>query len=95
MESLVAITPPGGPEWIIILAVVVLLFGAKKLPELGSSVGKSITNFKSGMNEARAQDEDEEQTGTEEGSRESGGEALPAGNSTAETADSETRAHQR
>lgn len=48
----------GGPEIVIILVIVVLLFGAKKLPELGSSVGKSITNFKAGMKEA--QDDDDE-----------------------------------
>lgn len=48
----------GGPEIIIILVIVVLLFGAKKLPELGSSVGKSITNFKAGMKDAQEDDED-------------------------------------
>lgn len=50
----------GGPELIIVLAVFVLLFGARKLPELGSSVGKSIKNFKKGMaeaNEAKAEDD--------------------------------------
>ncbi len=36
-----------------ILALFVLLFGAKKLPDLGSSVGKSIRNFKHGINEER------------------------------------------
>lgn len=57
-----AITPPGGPEWIIILLVFVLLFGAKKLPELGSSVGKSIKNFKKGIGEGK-----EESAGLDEG----------------------------
>lgn len=52
------ITPPQGPELILILAVVVLLFGAKKLPELGSSIGKSITNFKKGVAEGQAEGED-------------------------------------
>ncbi|MGH8933206.1 MAG: twin-arginine translocase TatA/TatE family subunit [Egibacteraceae bacterium] len=47
----------GGPEMIIVLLVVVLLFGAKKLPELGSSVGKSIKNFKKGIAETKAEDE--------------------------------------
>lgn len=42
-----------GPTEIIVLAVlVIVLFGAKKLPELGSSVGKTITNFRKGMAEA-------------------------------------------
>jgi sec-independent protein translocase protein TatA len=48
----------GGPELLIIAAVFVLLFGAKKLPELGSSVGKSIKNFKRGIEEARDEDDD-------------------------------------
>jgi sec-independent protein translocase protein TatA len=47
----------GGPELLIIAAVFVLLFGAKKLPELGSSVGKSIKNFKRGIEEARDEDD--------------------------------------
>jgi len=38
-------------EALILLAVVVLLFGGKKLPELGSSMGKALTNFKKGMKE--------------------------------------------
>ena len=42
-----------------ILLLFVLLFGARKLPELGSSVGKSIKNFKKGMNEAKDEDQDE------------------------------------
>lgn len=39
----------GMGEALILLAVVVLLFGGKKLPELGNSMGKAITNFKKGM----------------------------------------------
>ena len=33
----------------IILAIVVILFGAKRLPEVGSGIGKAIKNFKSGI----------------------------------------------
>lgn len=36
----------GGPEILLILAVVLLLFGAKKLPELAKGLGKSIKEFK-------------------------------------------------
>ncbi len=43
--------PPGTLELIIILAVVLLFFGSKKLPELARGLGKSITNFKSGLKE--------------------------------------------
>ncbi len=39
-----------GPEWLIILLVVLLLiFGAKRLPEIGSSLGKGILTFKSAV----------------------------------------------
>ena len=39
----------GTSELLIILAIVVVLFGARRLPELGSGVGKAIRNFKSGL----------------------------------------------
>ena len=49
-----------GPTEIIVLAVlVIVLFGAKKLPELGSSVGKTITNFRKGMSEAEIEAQEE------------------------------------
>jgi sec-independent protein translocase protein TatA len=35
----------------IILVIVVVLFGAKRLPEIGSGFGKAIKNFKSGISE--------------------------------------------
>ena len=39
------------PELIIVLAVALLIFGPKKLPEMGSAIGKSIKEFRKGMNE--------------------------------------------
>jgi sec-independent protein translocase protein TatA len=39
----------GMPELILILAVFVLLFGAQKLPEIGSAIGKAIREFKKSM----------------------------------------------
>jgi sec-independent protein translocase protein TatA len=42
----------GMPELIIVLVIVVLLFGTRKLPELGRGVGSAIRNFKSSMREA-------------------------------------------
>jgi sec-independent protein translocase protein TatA len=37
---------PGGPEWILIVLVVILLFGARKIPELARGLGKGIREFK-------------------------------------------------
>ena len=42
---------PGGTELLIVLAIVVLLFGAKKIPELAKGFGKGIKNFKEEMKE--------------------------------------------
>lgn len=39
----------GFGELIVVLLIVVLMFGGKKLPQLGSSLGESIKNFKKGM----------------------------------------------
>lgn len=39
----------GMTELVIILAIVVLLFGASRLPQVGDGVGKMITNFRSSM----------------------------------------------
>jgi len=41
----------GMPELIIILIIVVLVFGATRLPEIGSGVGKAIRNFKKSIKE--------------------------------------------
>lgn len=42
---------PGIGELVIIFGVIFLLFGAKKLPELGGAIGESIKNFKKGVKE--------------------------------------------
>lgn len=46
----------GPPELIIILVIVLVLFGAKKLPDLASSMGKSIKEFRKATEEADADD---------------------------------------
>jgi len=38
-------------ELMVIMAIVLVLFGATRIPELGSGLGKAIKNFKQGMNE--------------------------------------------
>jgi sec-independent protein translocase protein TatA len=45
----------GLPELLIILVIVVLVFGAGKLPQLGQALGSSITNFKKARLEAESQ----------------------------------------
>jgi len=40
---------PGTTELLLILGIVVLLFGAKKIPDLAKGLGKGIKNFKSEM----------------------------------------------
>ena len=47
----------GGGEIAIILVVLVLLFGAKKLPELARSLGTSAREFRKGTEEGRKQEE--------------------------------------
>ncbi|HML85668.1 MAG TPA: twin-arginine translocase TatA/TatE family subunit [Bacteroidales bacterium] len=40
----------GGNEWILIIVVILLLFGGRKIPELMSGLGKGVKSFKDGMN---------------------------------------------
>jgi sec-independent protein translocase protein TatA len=47
----------GAPELIIIALVILLLFGATRLPKLGRSMGQSIRGFKQGLNEDADEDE--------------------------------------
>ncbi len=41
----------GMPELLVIMVIVLIIFGAGKLPEIGGAIGKSIRNFKKSMNE--------------------------------------------
>jgi sec-independent protein translocase protein TatA len=47
----------GAPELIIIALVILLLFGATRLPKLGKSMGQSIKGFKDGLNDGSEDDE--------------------------------------
>lgn len=49
MHAVALIGPLGLPEMLVILAIVILIFGANRLPELGRGIGAGIKNFKSGM----------------------------------------------
>ncbi len=47
----------GFPELMVILIIIMIIFGAGKLPEIGSAFGRSIKNFKTSMKEAQEGDE--------------------------------------
>ena len=49
----------GMPELIIILVLALIIFGPRKLPELGRSLGRSINEFKKASNELRSTLEEE------------------------------------
>ncbi len=46
----------GGPEILVILVVLILLFGAKKIPDLARSLGRSLGEFKKGREEGNKDD---------------------------------------
>lgn len=50
----------GLAEAAILLVIVLLLFGGKKLPQLGSALGKTLTNFKKGLKEEDIDDKDDQ-----------------------------------
>jgi sec-independent protein translocase protein TatA len=58
----------GLPELIVILVVLLLVFGASRLPEIARSIGRSGKEFKKGMKEGADQDDQskEPQTGSSE-----------------------------
>lgn len=48
----------GMGELIVVLFIVLLFFGSKKLPQLGSSLGQSLKNFKKAIDEKKTDHED-------------------------------------
>lgn len=48
----------GLPELLIILAIVIVIFGANRLPGLGRGIGSAIKNFKDEMGHGKDEDED-------------------------------------
>ena len=52
----------GLPELLVILVIVVLIFGAGKLPQLGKGLGEGIKNFKDSMRDGQKGDEKKDET---------------------------------
>ena len=55
---LLAFGMPGGWEWLVVFFAILLLFGAKKIPSLARSIGRSIREFKAGAKEVTQELED-------------------------------------
>lgn len=51
IHNILAISMPGGMEWVIILIIAVLIFG-NRLPEVARNFGKTVAKFKEGIREA-------------------------------------------
>ena len=79
----------GFPELMIILVIIMIIFGAGKLPEIGAAFGNSIKNFKKSMKEAEESDEEPkgEETTSEETKSE---ETKPEENTTASLENTES-----
>ena len=72
---------PSGSELLLIFGIVVLLFGAKKIPDLAKGIGKGIKNFKNEMKD----DTPEETASSEAPKKVEGGEKTAATEAPKET----------
>ena len=52
-NPLLMISMPGGSEWILIILVVLLLFGGRKIPELMRGLGRGIREFQDAKNNVK------------------------------------------
>ncbi|MFV1995880.1 MAG: twin-arginine translocase TatA/TatE family subunit [Verrucomicrobiales bacterium] len=65
---------PGGTEWILICLVLLLLFGAKKLPEAARGIGRSLGEFRKAREEFDEEKKNKSSTSAAPETPESGGE---------------------
>ena len=55
-----------GQEWLIVLLIVLLIFGARKLPDLARSLGSSAKEFRKGIEEGGKDDAESQQSDSSE-----------------------------
>jgi sec-independent protein translocase protein TatA len=55
MNSQILLSMPGGQELFLILLIVLVLFGAKRIPEVAQNLGKGIREFKKSMHEVQSE----------------------------------------
>lgn len=72
MNDIILISMPGGGELIIILVIVLILFGAKRIPEIAQGLGKGIREFKKSVRDVQTEIDIDEKSGRkiEESSKE-------------------------
>lgn len=66
----------GGLELVIILVVILLIFGPKNLPKLGSALGKTVSNLREGMGAGKKKDKKGENAAAAEGDEAAAGEGT-------------------
>ena len=58
LNSIFLLSMPGGSEWILIVLVILLMFGGKKIPELMRGVGRGIREFNDAKTNVKSEIED-------------------------------------
>jgi sec-independent protein translocase protein TatA len=58
LNNILLFSMPGGGEWILIVLVVLLMFGGKKIPELMRGLGKGMREFKDAKDNIKSELED-------------------------------------
>jgi len=55
MNDLILLSMPGGTELLVFLLIVLILFGARRIPEVAQNLGKGIREFKKSMKEVQSE----------------------------------------
>ncbi|MFZ1784502.1 MAG: twin-arginine translocase TatA/TatE family subunit [Ferruginibacter sp.] len=58
LNNIFLISMPGGSEWILIIVVVLLMFGGKKIPELMRGIGRGMREFTDAKNNVKTEIEE-------------------------------------